>query len=103
MAKNKSKKNGTAKPASNGTPTKRTRKDPYPYELFVKIWAKAAGVAEVVQETGLSKNTVSAICTKLRKEGVELKTMPRRTARPIDVKALNKLIKETGSPKSATA
>lgn len=99
MAKNKSKKNG----AANNTTTKRTRKDPYPYELFVKIWAKAASVSEVVQETGLSKNTVSAICTKLRKAGVELKTMPRRTARPIDVKALNKLVKDSGTPKSAAA
>ena len=103
MAKNKNgKKNGAAKPASTGTP-KRTRKDPYPYEQFVKIWAKADSVAQVVQETGLSKNTVSAICTKLRKAGVELKTMPRRTARPIDAKALNKLVKEAGSPKSAAA
>lgn len=70
---------------------------PYSYEAFVKNWTKANNVAEVVAATGLSKNTVSAMSTKLRKQGVKLKTMPRRTARPVDVAALNKAIKEIGS------
>lgn len=73
----------------------KTRHDPYPYDVFVKNWSKAANVAEVVASTGLSKNTVSAICTKLRKAGVPLKIMPRRVARPIDVKGLSALVKAT--------
>jgi hypothetical protein len=70
------------------------RREPYSYETFVKNWTKAANVAEVVAMTGLSKNTVSAMSTKLRKEGVKLKIMPRATARVIDSSALNKIVKD---------
>lgn len=69
-------------------------KAPYSYEAFVKNWTKATNVAEVVAATGLSKNTVSAMSTKLRKQGVKLKLMPRRTARPVDAGALNRIIKD---------
>lgn len=75
--------------------SKSERKAPYAYEAFVRNWAKANSVAEVVAATGLSKNTVSAMSTRLRKQGVKLKMMPRRTARPIDAGALNKIIKES--------
>ena len=70
---------------------------PYSYEAFVKNWTKASNVGEVVSATGLSRNTVSAMSTKLRKLGVKLKHMPRRTARPVDTGALNKIIKETSA------
>jgi transposase len=70
------------------------KKAPYSYEVFVKNWTKAASVAEVVAATGLSRNTVSAMSTRLRREGVALKNMPRRVARAIDKTALNKIIKE---------
>lgn len=86
-----SKNNGHSKQSKNG---KKTTRVPYDYAVFVKNWTKAANVAEVVAMTGLSKNTVSAMSTKLRKEGVKLKIMPRRTARPIDASALNSIIKD---------
>jgi len=73
---------------------KSTGKAPYSYEAFVKNWTKSSNVAEVVTATGLSRNTVSAMSTKLRKQGVKLKMMPRRTARPVDAGALNKIIKD---------
>lgn len=89
-----SKKNGK----SNG----KTRREPYSYEAFVKNWTKSNSVAEVVAATGLSKNTVSAMSTKLRKNGVKLKIMPRATARVIDATVLNKIVKDsTPSSKSA--
>jgi hypothetical protein len=72
----------------------KTAKVPYSYEAFVKNWQKSSNIAEVVAATGLSRNTVSAMSTRLRKEGVKLKMMPRRTARPIDVNVLNKIVKE---------
>lgn len=88
---------------SNGTPkTKAPRKEPYSYEVFAKNWTKAGSVAEVVAMTGLSKNTVSAMSTKLRKAGVPLKIMPRMTARVIDVAGLKKIIKDT-TPAAKTA
>jgi hypothetical protein len=77
------------------TKTPKTSKAPYSYEAFVKNWSKATNVAEVVAATGLTRNTVSAMSTRLRKEGVKLKMMPRRVARPVDVSALNKIIKDT--------
>lgn len=80
----------------------KTTRVPYSYETFVKNWTKAASVAEVVAMTGLSKNTVSAMSTKLRKEGVKLKIMPRMTARVIDASVLNKIVKDaTPAQKSA--
>lgn len=88
-----SKKNGKA----NG----KTRREPYSYEAFVKNWTKSNSVAEVVAATGLSKNTVSAMSTKLRKNGVKLKIMPRATARVIDANVLNKIVKDSTPSKSA--
>ena len=89
-----SKKKSTVK--SSGTPkAKGPRREPYSYEVFAKNWTKATSVAEVVAMTGLSKNTVSAMSTKLRKAGVKLKTMPRATARVIDASALNKIVKDS--------
>lgn len=76
------------------TSGKNSGKAPYSYEAFVKNWTKANNVAEVVAATGLTRNTVSAMSTKLRKQGVKLKMMPRRTARPVDPSALNKIIKD---------
>ena len=72
----------------------KTKSAPYSYEAFVKNWQKATNVAEVVAATGLSRNTVSAMSTRLRKQGVKLKMMPRRVARPIDVSALNRIAKD---------
>lgn len=93
-----SKKNGK----SNGKTNGKTRREPYDYAVFVKNWTKSASVAEVVAATGLSKNTVSAMSTKLRKNGVKLKIMPRQTARVIDASVLNKIVKDaTPAAKSA--
>ena len=78
----------------------KTTKTPYAYEAFVKNWQKSANIPEVVTATGLSRNTVSAMSTRLRKEGVKLKMMPRRTARPIDVSALNKIAKDAAPQKT---
>ncbi len=93
------KSNGHSKKNGNG---KAKRREPYDYAVFVKNWTKAGSVAEVVAMTGLSKNTVSAMSTKLRKNGVKLKVMPRRTARVIDAAALNAIVKDS-TPKAKTA
>lgn len=82
----------TNKPGRKST---RVKREPYDFNVFVRNWTKAASLAEVVAMTGLSKNTVSAMSTKLRKAGVKLKNMPRRTARVIDTTALNKIVKES--------
>lgn len=96
MPKTKTKTNGAA------SKTKGPRKAAYSYDTFVKNWTKANSVAEAVAMTGLSKNTVSAMSTKLRKAGVPLKIMPRMTARVIDVANLKKIIKDaTPTPKAA--
>lgn len=92
----KSKKNGKHK--TNGhSKTSGQKRTPYPYEKFVEIWTRSSSVAEVVTATGLSKNTVSALSTKLRKNKVPLKVMPRRTARVIDATALTKIIKQSST------
>ena len=75
------------------TPNK-THTPAYPIDAFCRNWTKASTVDEVVSFTGLTKSTVSAMSTKLRALGVELKKMPRRLPREIDVEALNKLIRE---------
>jgi len=96
MSKKNGKSNGAAKTA------KTAKREPYSYDVFVKNWTKSNSVAEVVAATGLSKNTVSAMSTKLRKAGVKLKIMPRQTARVIDPGALNKIVKDaTPAAKSA--
>lgn len=94
----KSNGNGHSKAKTNG---KASRKEAYSFEVFAKNWTKAQNVAEVVAMTGLSKNTVSAMSTKLRKAGVPLKIMPRRTARVIDVAGLKKIVKDSTPTKSA--
>lgn len=88
-----SKSNGKSK-AKMAAKDAAPRKEPYSYEAFAKNWTKAATVAEVVAMTGLSKNTVSALSTKLRKAGVPLKIMQRATARVLDVAALKKIVKD---------
>lgn len=70
------------------------KKPPYPYETFAKNWTKATSVNEVLTMTGLSRSNVASVVSRLRKKGVKLKQMPRSVARPIDVSALNKIIKD---------
>lgn len=82
------------KKSSKGKTDKTERKAPYPHEAFVKNWTKSKNLAEVVTATGLTKNTCQAMSVRLRSQGVNLKKMPRRTARVVDVGALNKIIKE---------
>lgn len=81
----------TAKKTENGSSTPKT---PYPYETFVKNWTKATSTSEVLAMTGLSRSNVASVVQRLRKAGVKLKQMPRSAARPIDVAALNKIIKD---------
>lgn len=76
-------------------------KSPYSFETFVKNWQKAATVADVMAATGLSRNTVSAMASRLRKEGVKIKSFPRRTARPVDVSTLNRIASENAPAKRA--
>ena len=86
-SKSKSKKSKNKAPSA-----KSKRNAPYPYADFVTHWKGSNSIKEVVEKTGLKRFTVAAMATKLRKQGVKLKTMPRRLARPIDVKALNKIL-----------
>ena len=88
---------------SNGKSNGKAKREPYSYEVFVKNWTKSNSVAEVVAATGLSKNTVSAMSTKLRKQGVKLKIMPRATARVIDATLLNKIVKDSTPSASKSA
>ena len=63
----------------------------------MKNWTKASNIADVIAATGLTRNTVAAMSSRLRKAGVKLKLMPRRTARPVDVKTLNEVVKSAGA------
>lgn len=69
-----------------------SKKTPTDYDEFVKTWSNAGSVAEVASAMGIKRNSASAIAARLRKAGVvKLRSFPHRTARPIDVKRLNKI------------
>lgn len=62
-------------------------------EDFVKAFITADSTAEVAEKTGLTIGSVRLRASKLRKAGVNLPTFVRKP-RPIDVDALNELIKK---------
>lgn len=74
-----------AKPPGN------TRVASVDYEEFVRLWTKAASVSEVANAFNIKTTSASAIANRLRKEGIELRRFPRRGARIIDVKKLNRI------------
>lgn len=61
------------------------------YEEFTRVWRDAASVGDAAKTLGIKRNSASAIAQRLRKEGVVLKSFPRRGSQPIDVKRLNKI------------
>lgn len=78
--------------SSNG----RTRANCAP-DVFVKAWVKATHtngtVMDVSEGTGLTLGGVHAKARRLRDEGVKLPKLARRIKNPIDVAALNALLK----------
>lgn len=63
------------------------------YEAFVVAWEGSETLAEVGTKLGISTNSVSKTAMKLRKEGVELKTMRANPERGgIDKDKLNAII-----------
>lgn len=75
---------------SNGTA--RTR---VPNDVFVKAWAKATTIADVLEATGISASGAFQKAKRLREAGVKLPKLERQLigARAIDVSSLNALLK----------
>jgi hypothetical protein len=66
-------------------------KRPLSVEQFIETWEKSASVTEVAQKTGLTKPTVQAKATQLRKLGIPLKKFKGARHR-IDVDAALKTL-----------
>ena len=68
---------------------------------FIETWEKSGSVTEVAQKTGLTKPTVQAKATQLRKLGIPLKKF-KGTRNRIDVEAaLKQLAKIRGTSVAA--
>jgi biotin operon repressor len=68
---------------------------------FIETWEKSVSVTEVAQKTGLTKPTVQAKATQLRKLGIPLKKF-KGTRNRIDVEAaLKQLAKIRGTSVAA--
>lgn len=61
------------------------------YEEFVRVWRDASSVSEVADKLGIKRNSASAIAARLRKNGITMRSFPKRGAQVIDVKRLNKI------------
>jgi DNA-binding IclR family transcriptional regulator len=48
-------------------------------EAFIRAWQGSASVQEVAKKTGLAKNSISATATRLKRRGIPLKSMDRKT------------------------
>lgn len=80
--------------AKDTKPTKLS-KPPVTHEQFVIAWRDSSSVAEVMQATGLSRQSVTSRAKKLRDAGVKLaKFAPQRAGAlsADDVKALNDIV-----------
>jgi biotin operon repressor len=66
-------------------------------EDFVTAFAQAKSAGEVAERTGLSKASVQAKASALRKAGVKLKRFPRGRKTAVDVDALNDLLGRLGA------
>jgi hypothetical protein len=66
-------------------------------EEFVRAWTAAGSVAEVADQFGIKPTSATALASRLRKAGVDqLKHFARRSGKPIDARALNKIAKSGG-------
>ena len=79
-----------ARKKTDGNGTTRTR---IPNDAFVKAWAKAGNIQYVMEATGISASGAYQKAKRLREAGVKLPPMPRTEREPIDVGALNALLK----------
>lgn len=64
-----------------------------PNDVFVKAWAKASTMADVLESTGISSSGAFQKAKRLREAGVKLPKLGRAERQPIDVSALNALLK----------
>lgn len=64
-----------------------------PNDVFVKAWAKANTMADVLEATGISPSGAFQKAKKLREAGVKLPKLQHAERQPIDVSALNALLK----------
>ena len=66
-------------------------------EDFVVAFAQAKSAGEIAEKLGLSKGSVHARASALRKAGVKLKRFPRGRRTALDVAALNDLLGRLGA------
>jgi biotin operon repressor len=66
-------------------------------EDFVATFAQAKSTGEVAEKLGLSKASVHARASALRKAGVKLRRFPRGRKSVVDVAALNELLNRLGA------
>ena len=70
-------------------------------QQFIATWEKSAGVTEVAGKTGLTKSTVQAKATQLRRLGIPLKKF-KGSRHPINIpEALETLAKIRGTSVAA--
>jgi hypothetical protein len=72
---------------------KRTEYDVTP-EQFIEAWQTSQSAQEVATRLKMPKPIVLARASFYRQAGINLKKMPRKTSRELDVERLNKLIEE---------
>lgn len=64
---------------------------------FCQTWQESNSAQEVADKLQMPKNIVLARSAVYRNKGVDLKSMPRKNPRKLDVNKLNELIKETAA------
>ena len=73
------------------TKAKSRRPDAVDYTKFAQLWKTSTSVSAVAKALGIKTNSASAIASRLRGEGVELRKFPRRPPQKVDVKKLNQI------------
>lgn len=71
--------------------TPRRRRTSIDYTEFVKAWTKSESVSEVAEQFDIKAVSATAVASRLRKKGVELKRFARKGGQEIDVKRLNRI------------
>lgn len=82
---------GTEASGDGDGTTPRRRRMSVDYVEFVKEWTKSDSVSEVAATFDIKPVSATAIASRLRKKGVDLKRFARRGAQDIDVKRLNRI------------
>jgi transposase len=70
-----------------------------PAEVFIMTWQKAESVDEVSEKLDMPIPIVHARASGYRRNGINLKSMPRKKTNKLDVEKLNLLIEKIDEKK----